>query len=915
MKVPQEDIYEKVNREALAAYPGLLQTWFPNGKRRGREFVVGNLNGDAGDSLSINISTGKWSDFGTDIAGGDAISLCAAKFHGGTGKTARIEACKHLAEELGVGDDAPAPRKARPKLTVVSSEEWTSMIPPPPDAGLPDMSRAVAKFTYLSPDNVPLRYTARYERADGTKYFIPHTYGYLKDEKHPNGETGWHGKHPNEPLCLYGLHRLGGKPVLLQEGEQKSDDVQGLLPGWACLGWSGGAGRARDHDYSPLTRDPVYVCGDAVDGFQGMMDAADCIHRLGVPVWTIDLSDFPKGWDLGNACSGKMVKKGKLVWESETGPWSAKDIEGFIRERARLYDPDPGNVDSLNLEQPSDDDAPWKDDSSTPNKRTLPPIPLGYDSGYYYYLSPMTGQIEALARRAHTKTELVGIASLQWYNRLEQCKGDKGGLDWDKIGDLLKGWCSDVGFYDPDKARGRGAWLDEDRNGTVRAVLNLGSRLIVDGETHPLLLPGSKYVYEAARPLKVVVAEPLTREQAAEVLEICKLFSWEKEIYGTFMAGWIMTAAICGALNWRPAVWVTGGSGSGKSTLEKLVVKRLLGAIGLFKKGGTTEAGIRQELKRDARPVILDETESETAKAKATNQGLLDLNRQSSSEGGAQITKGTQNQTGAITFHVRSSFLFSSINPMLEHLADESRVTVVELKGHDAEARAGFADFVRRIDQTLTEAFAAGFIARAVKLMPVIRENAETFSRAVAVELGSARVGDQIGTLLAGAYACKRDGLVSFDAALRWVRKLKRQAVWDGTTSANAVKDEERLTLLLFQQRIKIDLGDKVIERTVGEAMEEAAADTGTDSVADILAATYQNALRRYGLKVEDGGVWISNTHKEIKGWLKDTPWSSQWSRSLKRIPGAKSSDPRVIVFSKWDKTKAVWLPFAAFEG
>ena len=52
---------------------------FPHGKVYGSEFVVGNIQGDPGDSLSINLNHGKWSDFaGTEPGGSDIVSLYAA---------------------------------------------------------------------------------------------------------------------------------------------------------------------------------------------------------------------------------------------------------------------------------------------------------------------------------------------------------------------------------------------------------------------------------------------------------------------------------------------------------------------------------------------------------------------------------------------------------------------------------------------------------------------------------------------------------------------------------------------------------------------------------------------------------------------------------------------------------------------
>ena len=44
------------------------QPGFPNGVQRGNEFVVGNINGDRGRSLSVNTKTGVWYDFGNGAA-------------------------------------------------------------------------------------------------------------------------------------------------------------------------------------------------------------------------------------------------------------------------------------------------------------------------------------------------------------------------------------------------------------------------------------------------------------------------------------------------------------------------------------------------------------------------------------------------------------------------------------------------------------------------------------------------------------------------------------------------------------------------------------------------------------------------------------------------------------------------------
>ena len=78
-----------------------VSSWLPGGKRRGREYVIGNLRGDAGDSLCVNLETGRWADFAEGAKGGDLLSLYAAIR--GLGQ---LEA----ARELGAESDAPPPR-------------------------------------------------------------------------------------------------------------------------------------------------------------------------------------------------------------------------------------------------------------------------------------------------------------------------------------------------------------------------------------------------------------------------------------------------------------------------------------------------------------------------------------------------------------------------------------------------------------------------------------------------------------------------------------------------------------------------------------------------------------------------------------------------------------------------------------
>src|SRR6476646_6129803 len=89
--------FSATNQAALGYLPNLVQTWLPQGRRCGNEWVA--LNPTRADtragSFSVNLKTGRWADFATGDAGGDVISLAAYLFG-----TRQIEAARTLAVTL-----------------------------------------------------------------------------------------------------------------------------------------------------------------------------------------------------------------------------------------------------------------------------------------------------------------------------------------------------------------------------------------------------------------------------------------------------------------------------------------------------------------------------------------------------------------------------------------------------------------------------------------------------------------------------------------------------------------------------------------------------------------------------------------------------------------------------------------------
>jgi len=47
-------------------------------------------------------------------------------------------------------------------------------------------------------------------------------------------------------------------------------------------------------------------------------------------------------------------------------------------------------------------------------------------------------------------------------------------------------------------------------------------------------------------------------------VKLCQQPRWSSDLYGDLLAGWIATAIVCGGMDWRPHLWVTGNHGTGR---------------------------------------------------------------------------------------------------------------------------------------------------------------------------------------------------------------------------------------------------------------------------------------------------------------------------------------------------------------
>jgi putative DNA primase/helicase len=209
--------------------------------------------------------------------------------------------------------------------------------------------------------------------------------------------------------------------------------------------------------------------------------------------------------------------------------------------------------------------------------------------------------------------------------------------------------------------------------------------------------------------------------------------------------------------------------------------------------------------------------------------------------------------------------------------------------------------------------YQCSFRARNVRLIPVIRKNAETFARAGAAEIGTQRAGDQFGALLAGAYACFSVSEISLEGAREWIAGQD----WSEYRVKENELDESRCLDKILQTCIKVQ-GDRgsVFDMSIGEAILIADGKV-THSVLNF--ETAHDTLKRNGIRIlydkdSDESVFaVSNTHSAIEKFMEKTPWQKNWGQLLSRLPRAKTTG--ATYFGPGYTARAVSIPVDLLAG
>jgi putative DNA primase/helicase len=529
---------------------------------------------------------------------------------------------------------------------------------------------------------------------------------------------------------------------------------------------------------------------------------------------------------------------------------------------------------------------------------------LGYDRDRFFFFTASGLQIRELsAQKLIKKAELFTLASMEWWER--EFSDDAGftGRAVDQAANYLIQSCYKQGVFSPDLRRGRGVWRDGEQ-----VVIHAGDCLYIDGCQVALIAAQTTAVYEQQSAIAISMDDPLSADEAQQVLTFCKSLNWS-ETAAELFAGWLVIAIASGALPWRPHVLLNGPKGCGKSWIIQ-VATRLLGGFVLAVTGATSAAGLRQELASDALPVIFDEAEGDSQRAASNIDDVLALARHSSSSFDAKVIKGGADGKSTGTT-VRSCFCLAAIRDPLTQAADQSRFSVLEVRPSTAAAAQKWKKTsVPLADAICDPAFSRRFRGRVFARLPDLLATVLVCSEVAGQVFGDQRMGDQIGALVAGAWLLTHDGIPTAAQAETEIRALDLHEDMDRAAESS---DEQACLSAILEAHIKVDgtawHGDASVGELVrfvvdvnawnaskGTPLAPGEEDKGQPTLTGgVSLKDAERTLGMYGLRVADGGLLISNTNEMLKRKIMaHTTWSRGWSKVLERLPGA-TKPPTVV--------------------
>lgn len=611
----------------------------------------------------------------------------------------------------------------------------------------------------------------------------------------------------------------------------------------------------------------------------------------------------------------RAYKEGKIRKALAVGRaygWSAEEIEDLIfppPPPAAPAAPAGGGDDDGGAPPPP---APPSGEDDEPKfklkKNPIKPLPancpiecLGTQGvDLCFYLTPAK-EFVALDNHGPERIRLLFASRGEWLwsflPKFSAQTGEQTGWDAARTQESLIDACGRLGPFDPaEKLRGVGAW----RGDQGELVWHCGDQLWTGeawrapGKLGPLVYPGAAALPHPAERDEGEAADKAFRALLKGELEafLTLLDSWQwaaefdvdpqtggplkingHRLCSILVLGWICTALVGGALDWRPMIWLTGDAATGKSTLQKLIA--LVMGASLVSSSDATAAGIYQSVGYSSRAAGIDEAEADPFSTKM--KGMVELVRQSAS--GGQILRGSNDPKKWRGFTARSSFLLSSIVIPPLFGQDLTRITILPLNALPKDAKKPKLEAARyaALGRMLRRAILDGWERW--------EDTLALFGAQLATLGHDQRGGEQIGGLLAMATLVMGDEPPLSDEVAILCEPFDLRDKPKPESNA-----EQMLNWLISKTVVAFRGGNQM---TIGSLVSIAAGITSNDQASAVSAA---EALHAHGVFVEgdfrmDCWVTLPNQSAGLAALLDGSPWGTRpgaaisgWQQAMQRL-------------------------------
>jgi len=489
-----------------------------------------------------------------------------------------------------------------------------------------------------------------------------------------DGKLKWY----DTPVFIYNRHLINKekKPFIIHEGAKCVDIGTENLTDFHHVSWSGGSGKSGQPDWSFLAKEEVFILYDddqkkfpenhSDENLAGKIKPL--ILQPGYMAALKIKQQLPNAKIINPVLAARKIKSDGSDIEQILEVMKPDEFVNYIKDNKNI------ESNGRALEEPTDtpqvvelpvQSAEKKISSSVPSSDSIPIIYM--DSPFELLGIGDDGRAAFVTEEKRfvkytldgiNKNKLTVLAGLTFW-RVNYGQMDNKIFWDDAINDIVR--ISQRRDFDETMVRGRGAWRDGEKISYHDGVRTIGEW---DKKKIYLRLP-RKNIGLSDNP-----AGPDIR---IKIKNLVFKMSFETPADALRCLAWSILAPFAGALEYRPAILMTGQSGSGKTTVANVCMRKL-SCCEWLNGSESTVPGIRGKMKYDTGGVLCDESEGEAGGGKPGNrENLFSLMRVSVTQDAPDTIKGTKDG-GWTGYKMQNMFGFIAIDPTIEKIADDNRI-------------------------------------------------------------------------------------------------------------------------------------------------------------------------------------------------------------------------------------------------